>query len=142
MCIKEALRMFSPSNGFQRYTETPLEIDGKMIPAGLFVQIHAWMVHHHPEIWKDPFVFDPTRFTKEAIKKRDPYAFIPFGAGPRKCIAHSFVLNKLKVFIAQMLRNFEISVDPNYKLELTISQSNYTKTNIPFKWKVRSKFLD
>ena len=137
MCIKEALRMYSPSSGFQRYTEKPFEIDGKSIPAGIYVQTNTWMVLHHPEIWKDPFVFDPTRFTKEEIKKRDPYAFIPFGAGPRKCIAQSFVLNNLKVFIARMLRNFEISVDPNYEFDFATSQTISAKTKIPLEWKVR-----
>lgn len=47
------------------------------------VVIPTYAIHHDPEIFPDPETFEPNRFTQEENSKRNPYAFMPFGHGPR-----------------------------------------------------------
>ena len=136
-CIKESLRVYPPFPNIPRCTNAPLEIDGKWIPSGVNVNIHIWLTHHNPEIWTNPFQFDPSRFSPENSKDRDPYAFIPFGAGPRQCIANQFTMTEAKIFTARVLHEFEISIDPNYELQYDISVTNILRGKLPLRFQSR-----
>lgn len=56
------------------------------IPKGQSVIIPVYAIHHDPKIYPNPEVYDPERFTKEAIQSRDPMHYLPFGYGSRCCI--------------------------------------------------------
>ena len=47
-------------------------------------------LHRDPNIYPNPDMFDPLRFSKENIAARSPYAYLPFGDGPRVCIGKLF----------------------------------------------------
>ena len=136
-CIKEALRMYPPFPAMPRCTDAPIEIDGKWVPSGVEVVINIWLTHYNSEIWTDPFTFDPLRFAPENSKDRDPYAFLPFGVGPRQCIGKQFSMNEVKIFIARVLHEYDISIDPSYELRYDLSITHVLRGNMPLKFKSR-----
>ncbi|XP_078575830.1 cytochrome P450 4F2-like [Branchiostoma floridae x Branchiostoma japonicum] len=115
VCIKESLRLHTAVPSIARkLTKSVTFPDGKSLPPGSFVGISVWNIHHNPHVWRDPKVYDPSRFLPENCKGRHSHAFIPFSAGPRNCIGQHFAMNELKTAVALIVQSFRLSVDENH----------------------------
>lgn len=87
----ETLRMYPSLPVVNRVCTERYIVPGTdlVVDEGVRVHIPTFAIHHDPELYPDPFRFDPDRFSEENSKGRHPYAFIPFGEGPRMCIGKS-----------------------------------------------------
>ncbi|XP_053607640.1 probable cytochrome P450 9f2 isoform X2 [Plodia interpunctella] len=65
-------------------------------------------IHMDEKYFPNPEVFDPERFSDENKHKIKPFTFMPFGMGPRNCIASRFALLELKVLLYNLVVNFKI----------------------------------
>ena len=89
------------------------EIGGHRIPAGSFVAVSQWATHRHPRFWEDAQRFDPERFAPEREAERHPYAYFPFGGGPRGCIGSHFALMEAVIALSILLRRHRIAAVPD-----------------------------
>jgi cytochrome P450 len=80
------------------------------MPAGTLVGVNPLFTHHMPEIWPDPDVFDPSRFTDEAQRGRHRFAFVPFGGGAHMCLGLHFAYMQAKCFARHFLQNLSVSL--------------------------------
>ncbi|GFV81883.1 cytochrome P450 3A8 [Trichonephila clavipes] len=91
----------------QAETDCKLGDSGITVPKGMIITIPNYALHHDPKLFKNPEKFDPDRFTSEERAKRDPNAYLPFGAGPRNCVGMRFALMEIKICLAYVVTNFE-----------------------------------
>lgn len=94
--------------------------NGSILPQGNFVFLPTYAFHHDPEFFPNPSKFDPDRFSEEIKATRHPFAFLPFGEGPRICIGLRFGLIQTKVGLAMLLRNFKFGVCDKTNITLKI----------------------
>ncbi|EFN62598.1 Cytochrome P450 4C1 [Camponotus floridanus] len=119
--IKEALRLFPSVPAITRKLSEDVKIGDYTFPKGITVVLAIATVHRNPEVWSDPLKFDPDRFLPENSKHRNPYAYIPFSAGPRNCIGQKFALLEEKMMLTAILRKWRVeSVKELIEFEATL----------------------
>ncbi|KAG5985677.1 hypothetical protein E4U52_001068 [Claviceps spartinae] len=115
-CIKEAMRINPPISLLPARwtTEAVVLSNGRggteyPIPQGISLVPNVWVVHNNPKVWKEPAVFDPYRFMpgEEKRGKVRPVHHIPFGTGPRQCVARQFSLYEQRTLLAMLLIEYE-----------------------------------
>lgn len=106
-CIDETLRMYPPTVRIDRVCNQDYNYNGIKIPVGQVCAVGIWSLHHDPEIYPDPYKFDPERFSEDNKKKRDNETFIPFGTGPRHCIGMRFALLEIKLLLSTILSKYK-----------------------------------
>ena len=83
-------------------------INGITVHEGTAVVAPIHAIHYDPKIWSEPEKFNPYRFTPEEKAKHSSYDWMPFGAGPRNCIAMRLALLEVKVALAHLLRKYKL----------------------------------
>jgi cytochrome P450 len=79
-----------------RQVGAPFQLGGYTIPAGAYVACSMLLLHSNPDLYPDPTAFRPERFMEGAA---DPYTWIPFGGGVRRCIGAAFATLEMKVIL-------------------------------------------
>ena len=70
----------------------------------------------------------PSRFTSEEKAKHGPYDWIPFGAGPRNCIAMRLALTEVKIAAASLIRAYRFVRTEKTEVRLTkMTKKSYRK---------------
>ncbi|KAI1716629.1 cytochrome p450 domain-containing protein [Ditylenchus destructor] len=111
--IQETLRLYNPAPRINRQCNDPITLNGLHIDDGDTVNIPIAAIHHNPEYYPDPYMFDPDRFTEEEKSKRDPRVYLPFGIGPRNCLGMRFAEFQMRVVLGQLVKNFKFEKGEN-----------------------------
>ncbi|XP_065080034.1 probable cytochrome P450 6a14 [Ochlerotatus camptorhynchus] len=128
--VSETLRKYSPVDNLFRMSNSPYTPEGLKftIPPGTLFQIPIHSMHHDPGYFPSPERFDPDRFLPDVVKSRHPYAYLPFGEGPRVCIGMRFGLMQTKIGLVTLLRNFRFSPRANTPDQLRFDTKTFVLT--------------
>jgi cytochrome P450 len=124
--LKEAMRLFPPAFAFSRRVLSPVTIGGYDLPVGSAVLMSQWVMHRDPRWFDQPESFLPERWLSEVPSPslpitpspslpitpstRPPYAYFPFGGGPRICIGNTFAMLEMVLVVA--------AIAPRFRFEL------------------------
>ncbi|KAK9393081.1 Cytochrome P450 3A24-like [Crotalus adamanteus] len=136
MVVNETFRLYPPGPLLDRVCKKTVEIHGVTIPEGTVVIVPIFLLHRLPEYWPEPGEFKPERFTKENKESRDPYVFLPFGAGPRNCIAMRFALLVLKMGLVVALQRFRFQTCKETPIPLELDDRGFLKPKKPIMLKL------
>jgi enediyne biosynthesis protein E7 len=107
--VLEALRLFPPVWVLPRTALHADRVCGFDVPPGTEVLISPYLIHRRAELWSDPEEFSPERFLEEQLQSRTPWAYLPFGAGPRSCIGSQAATIEVVLAIALLAQRFRLT---------------------------------
>lgn len=108
-------------------TDILLSGSNQVVPEGTILAISPWAIHRSPVYWRggessvgfsstshtacpSPSTWDMTRWLLD--KKggaRMQCSFMPFGRGPRSCIAETFARDEMAILLAALVGRFDFS---------------------------------
>ncbi|XP_054161133.1 uncharacterized protein LOC128959218 [Oppia nitens] len=115
--VCETLRLHSPAISEGRFVENDYPLGGGgdghqtgvIVKAGESVEFGIYAMHLNGDYYPNPEQFNVDRFLPENRNQLTPYAFIPFGLGPRQCIAKRFALMIIKLTLATLVLKYRFN---------------------------------
>ncbi|MFJ4672309.1 cytochrome P450 [Kitasatospora purpeofusca] len=114
--ITEALRLRPPLWMATRTTPAEAELGGHRIPPGTNVVWSPYLLHHRADLFPDPTAFDPDRWDPRHPTPPPRGACIPFGEGPRKCLADTFAVTEATLTLATVAARWNLHPVPGTKV--------------------------
>ena len=110
--IEEAMRLYPPVGLLARNVRSSDQLCGRAISPQDTVFIPIYALHRHQLWWDRPDEFSPENFFPEAVRDRDRYVYVPFGAGPRVCVGANFAMMQAQIILTTLLARFRFSPGP------------------------------
>jgi len=135
--VKETLRLYPQGTAHPLTAVKDVDLDGLHVPKGTVIMCYTYVVHHLEKYWPEPKAFKPERFIShdiaivdgvadtekqmietnngESVKKAS--TFFPFLQGRHMCIGQHLAMLEMRVVLATLIKHFDFTVKPGYKVE-------------------------
>jgi cytochrome P450 len=118
--IQETMRLYPGAVIIARTAARNTSVGGHHVRRGEIVTIATYALHRRADIWSSPNVFDPDRFSPDKQTERAPFAYLPFGVGPRVCMGAAFAMTELITAFATLVREVKLMADPDRPIEIDL----------------------
>lgn len=100
----ESMRLYPPAYFMDRVNIEEDEFSGFRFDKKSNFLFSFFEIHRSEKYWKNPLQFNPDRFASE----KNPPAYFPFGAGPRKCIGSNFAIFEMVLAVSELIQHYKI----------------------------------
>ncbi|XP_050458786.1 probable cytochrome P450 6a14 [Cataglyphis hispanica] len=123
--VNETMRKYPPVPVLNRVCTKELDLPTTNIRVteGTLITIPVFGLHRDPSIYPHPDKFDPERFNADKIAARHPYAYLPFGEGPRICIGTRFGYMQTKIGLVSLLSKYKFKLHSRTPIPLTFDEA-------------------
>ncbi|KAF5350662.1 hypothetical protein D9756_008526 [Leucocoprinus leucothites] len=108
--IKESLRL---SHGFvsplPRVLREDVFIAKRFVQAGTVIAMGHSFVHHNPDIFPNPLLFDPNRWLEDELMILDKY-LVAFSKGPRMCLGINLAWCELYLIFGNLFHKLDMEI--------------------------------
>jgi cytochrome P450 len=112
--VTESMRLYPPVWAFGREAVRDCELGGYRVAAGTTVVVSQWVLHRDPRHWRDPERFHPSRWAGGLARRLPPFAYLPFGGGPRRCLGGGFAMTEAVLLLAMITQRFRLTLAPGH----------------------------
>jgi cytochrome P450 len=105
--IHETMRVRPVVPVIGRRATVPWRLGDVVAPAGSRILVGITLTHHRPDLYPDPFKFDPDRFVGV---KPSTSAWLPFGGGTRRCLGATLAMEEMRIVVGEIARRADMAV--------------------------------
>ena len=106
--LSECLRLYPPVWLFDRSPMAETELGGHKLTSRDAIYLSPYVTQRDPRWFADPLQFAPRRFLDGNVKNAPPFAYLPFGGGPRVCVGRALATVEVKLIAATILARFRV----------------------------------
>ena len=114
--VLESMRLFPPAWMLARRAIADHEMGGYRVPAGSNVITSSYVVHRDERVHTEPRRFDPSRFEPERTASWHPFAYFPFGGGPKGCLGDEFAPFEAVLLLAVVGQRWRLRPAPGHRV--------------------------
>lgn len=126
--IKESMRMFPPAIWFIRISTAPFTIGPFNLPEGTRLVASPAVIHRRSDLYPQPNRFLPERWKG---LRPSPYEYMPFGAGPRRCLGAEFAMLELKTVIPMVMQRYRLTFKDGARVDRGGTILSFPKGKMP-----------
>jgi cytochrome P450 len=115
--VTESMRLYPPAWLIGRRAIAEYAFGPYVAPPRAILIMSPFLVQRDARWYVEPERFDPARWTPELKAALPPFAYFPFGGGPRRCIGESFAWMELVLVVATIAQRWELRLVPGHPVE-------------------------
>ena len=104
-----------------------------ILPRGTSINSSMEAILMDPNVFTDPYIFNPDRFIDENGCFIPHPNVVPFGVGKRRCLGESLAKTELFIFFTGLIQKFEINLANEEDVPSTKYRPGITLSPYPFK---------
>jgi cytochrome P450 len=113
---REAMRILPPAPLVVRRVRAEGMVGPQATFPGDYVVVNHFGTHRDPEVFPNADQFRPERWFDTSP---DSFEYLPFGAGPRTCIAKTMGMLTINLIVAAAVQRFRLAVIPHSRIDRT-----------------------
>jgi cytochrome P450 len=133
--ISETLRLYPPTWLITRTVTQDTVLGSTRLAAGTTLAYSPYLIQHRGDLYPDPGRFDPGRWQDA---RPDRSAFIPFGAGARKCIGDRFSLTQAALALAAITTRWHLTPISSRPIRPAIQNATVSPRHLHLRLTARS----
>ena len=107
-CVKESQRLRPLATLIPRCLKKDVDLLGYHIPKNTWINVHNYGMGCSEEFFKEPEKYIPERWLRQTRDAIHPYAFLPFGHGPRQCVGRRVAELEMYIFLIKLVQSFKM----------------------------------
>jgi cytochrome P450 len=129
--LTETLRLFPPVHTLPRETTQRVELGEYVLPADAEVLLSVVTAHRDERFYDDPESFDPDRWDGDLGSSLPTCAYVPFGAGPRRCLGQAFATVEGKIVLADVARRYRLEHATSWDRSVSPQMTTQPEGEVP-----------